>query len=214
MAASEDADSVLAEQIEYYRRRAAEYDATAYPRFDASRDRIERVVAELAPTGRVLELACGTGMWTRALAAHCTELTAVDASSETISIARGRAPAHVRFEVADLFTWRPAQTYDVVFFAFWLSHVPSARVAEFLEWVTAAAPDGRVLFVDEHAGAPSSEMWADRPEIAIREMTDGSQHRMVKVFLDAGRLREQFARLGWSVEFALNGAWLIGSAHR
>lgn len=61
-------EDILAEQIRYYRSRADEYDATAYLDLDAARARIERVLAGLAPTGRILELASGTGMWTQSLA--------------------------------------------------------------------------------------------------------------------------------------------------
>jgi hypothetical protein len=33
----------------------------------------------------------------------------------------------VRFICADLFAWSPERRYDVVFFGFWLSHVPLER---------------------------------------------------------------------------------------
>jgi 2-polyprenyl-3-methyl-5-hydroxy-6-metoxy-1,4-benzoquinol methylase len=206
---------ILTQQIDYYRRRAPEYDRTAYPDLTASTARIDRVVAALAPRGRILELACGTGMWTRALAAHSTDVTALDASTEPIEVARTRCPAHVRFGVADVFDWQPSDTYDVVFFGFWLSHVPTARLDAFFETVTSAvAPGGRLLFVDEHDAYPNKEEWSDQPEVAIREMTDGTRHPMVKVFLDPDDLCERLSRLGWAVSFEVDRAWLIASAHR
>lgn len=208
-------EDILADQVAYYRRRAAEYDRTAYPDLAAATARIDRVVATLAPHGRVLELACGTGMWTRALAEHSDDVTALDASSEPIQIARTRCPEQVRFEVADLFGWQPSEVYDVVFFAFWLSHVPTARLDEFLATVTSAvAPGGRLLIVDEHADYPNKEEWSDQPEVAIRHTTDGSRHRMVKVFLDPDDLRTRLSRLGWMVSFELDRAWLIAAAQR
>jgi len=58
-------DEVLAEQVAYYRRRAGEYDVTAYgDDLAAARAHIARLVAELRPAGRVLEIGCGTGLWT------------------------------------------------------------------------------------------------------------------------------------------------------
>ncbi|HEY3717219.1 MAG TPA: class I SAM-dependent methyltransferase [Jatrophihabitantaceae bacterium] len=42
--------------------------------------------------GDVLELACGTGVWTALLAGRANTLTAVDAAPEMIEIARERAP--------------------------------------------------------------------------------------------------------------------------
>src|SRR5262249_52209792 len=63
-------DEVLADQVGYYRRRAGEYDATAYGDVAVARGRIARLVTEMQPTGKVLEIACGTGLWTEALAGH------------------------------------------------------------------------------------------------------------------------------------------------
>ena len=85
-------NSILAKQVEYYRLRASEYDATAYTDLAEAAERIDRIVAELAPSGSILELACGTGMWTRALAAYSKDVTALDASAEPIAIARARCP--------------------------------------------------------------------------------------------------------------------------
>ncbi|HEY2795407.1 MAG TPA: methyltransferase domain-containing protein, partial [Micromonosporaceae bacterium] len=75
-------DDVIADQVDYYRRRAGEYDATAYGDVAAARTRIARLVAEMHVDGSVLEIACGTGLWTEALARTATSLTAIDAAPE------------------------------------------------------------------------------------------------------------------------------------
>jgi ubiquinone/menaquinone biosynthesis C-methylase UbiE len=62
-------DSVLAEQVAYYRARADEYDAT-HALDAASRAKLLDALRAFAPRGEVLELACGTGQWTAELAAH------------------------------------------------------------------------------------------------------------------------------------------------
>src|SRR5215470_18111653 len=84
-------DEVLADQVDYYRRRAGEYDATAYGDVAAARARIARLVAEMRPAGSVLEIACGTGLWTEALARWADTVTAIDAAPEAVAIARDRA---------------------------------------------------------------------------------------------------------------------------
>src|ERR1700684_682796 len=86
-------DEVLSGQVYYYRRRAGEYDATAYGDVAAARARIARLVAEMRPAGRVLEIACGTGLWTEALAGWADTLTAIDAAPEAVAIARDRVQA-------------------------------------------------------------------------------------------------------------------------
>src|SRR5690349_4240936 len=97
-------DEVLTDQVGYYRRRAGEYDVTAYGDVTAARQRIARLVSQMQPGGRVLEIACGTGLWTEALANVADTVLAIDAAPETLAIARERvASGNVTFEVADVF---------------------------------------------------------------------------------------------------------------
>src|ERR1700693_6032707 len=126
-------EALLAEQIAYYRARASEYTQTAFPEVPAgdmwlARAEVQALLTTFRPAGEVLELACGPGAWTPELLTHADTLTAVDASPEMLALARQRVPAGgVRFIEADLFSWRPDRRYDVVFFGFWLSHVPLGR---------------------------------------------------------------------------------------
>jgi cyclopropane fatty-acyl-phospholipid synthase-like methyltransferase len=205
-------DALLGEQVAYYRARAREYDRTAYPEGAAAAARIASLVAGLNIGGDVLELACGTGMWTAALAARGALVTAVDAAPEALRIAAARCPSNVHFELVDLFAWQPQRRFDVVLFAFWLSHVPRDRASQFFDrlrnWL---APDGRVVFVDEPAGAAGKERGiADG--IVERTLTDGSRHRIVKVFLDPPELGCSLAQLGWRSAITHRGDWVIGQA--
>lgn len=209
-------DDLLAAQVAYYRRRAGEYDATAYPDLGAARTRVARIVAALRPAGNLLEIACGTGMWTGALAGSATAVTAIDAAPEMIGIARGRVTAaNVRFEVADVFTWTAAERFDTVFFAFWLSHVPASRFERFWQQLRGLVTEqGRVLFVDEHPDARGKEAYAPgSDEIIHRRLTDGSEHRLVKVFLHPRQLRARLHQLGWSSHIRPDSDdWIIGEA--
>ena len=99
----DELDVLLAEQIVYYRARAREYDATSpMPRDDEARKKLLDALDSFAPKGRTLELACGTGQWTTALAERASELTAVDASPEMLAIARANVgDERVRFIQSD-----------------------------------------------------------------------------------------------------------------
>ena len=119
-------DTLLVEQIAYYRAIAAEYEDHALR--EPGGDELLAALDSFEPTGRVLELACGSGLWTIELLRHAKTITAVDASSEMLAIASVRArDPRVRFVRADIFDWTPEERYDVVFFSFWLSHVPLER---------------------------------------------------------------------------------------
>ena len=65
--------------------------------------------------------------------------------------------------IADLFDWRPARTYDVVFFSFWLSHVPRPRFARFWELVRSCLHDGgRAFLIDNRTDPVRSRCGATR----------------------------------------------------
>ncbi|RPF31243.1 trans-aconitate 2-methyltransferase [Streptomyces sp. TLI_185] len=209
-----DDDALLAEQLAYYRAGAAEYDRPYAEH--AELQALLTAVDDLPIVGDVLELACGTGQWTRLLAARARSVTAVDAAAEVLALARARTAAStVEFVEADLFAWQPPRRYDTVFFAFWLSHVPPKRLPRF--WSTVAdalAPGGKVIFIDDGpAGAASEDVLADHPvPAAVRRLDDGSEYRIVKVFHEARALTSGLSALGWSVRVRTVAGQFIGVA--
>lgn len=204
-----DIDALMAEQISYYRARAREYDR-AYAGTEIRE--LLSVTAELPIAGDTLELACGTGQWTQALAAQSRSVLAVDASPEPLELARLRVSSdNVQFSQADIFTWLPTRRYDTVFFAFWLSHVPPEWFAKFWNVVSSAlAPHGTVIFVDEGPTRATHEEAAT----AVRRVDDGREFRIVKVFYDPATLTHDLAALGWSTEIRPHGSFLVGIAQR
>lgn len=205
--------NLVEQQIAYYRARAPEYERGLYDT-DEAQALIERVIERVPPDGDMLELACGTGVWTERLAQRAATLTAVDAAPEMIDIAWRRAP-HATFVAADLMTWRPTRRYDTVFFGFWLSHVPADRFAEFWSLIADCLVDGgRAVFVDEHVRSAEKETWlAD--EVVQRSLSDGSTHRVVKTYIDPPELTARLAELGWAADVTdVGSGWVLGEARR
>jgi len=214
---SEDA-SLLADQIAYYRARAGEYDEWWFRkrRFDRGPDLnrewfddvaiVERALfafIEAARPERVLELACGTGLFTRHLAPRVRHVTAVDASPEVIACNRARVEGdNVEYVLADLFAWKPADRYDMVFMSFWLSHVPLGRFDAFWSMVRQALVAGGCAYVIDSAIDPTSTA-RDHPApdagagIVTRKLNDGSQFRIVKLFHDPASLTRRLAAVGF-----------------
>jgi SAM-dependent methyltransferase len=206
---------LLSQQVKYYRARAAEYDEwfLRQGRYDQGPEHraewfrevalIEAALRETVPHGDVLELACGTGLWTRHLAQHDSRIVAVDASPEAVAINRGRVgSANVNYVVADVFTWvPPASRFDVVFFSFWLSHVPPGRFDEFWATVrTALKPQGRAFFIDsllEQTSTARDHDPLDESGIARRRLNDGREFQIVKVFYEPLALERRLSERGW-----------------
>ncbi len=213
---------LIDEQIAYYRRRAAEYDATTTPPgdpFAAESEQIEAALEAFRPLGKVLELACGTGSWTRRLVLHASEITALDSSPEMIDLNRLKVnDPRVRYVVADIFSWSPDSAYDVVMFANWLSHVPPDRFDDFWALVERCLPPGgRVFFVDEAKDAWRNEerlseefLGPSGAHLVRRRLRDGSAHRVIKVFWDPAELQARLRGMGWQVAVAGTGSFYWG----
>jgi demethylmenaquinone methyltransferase/2-methoxy-6-polyprenyl-1,4-benzoquinol methylase len=209
-------DEDLAQQVSYYRKRAAEYDVTAYGDVTGARVRIDRLVTQLQPSGEVLEIACGTGIWTAAFAQWASAVTAIDAAPEAIAVARERVDSRrVTVEVADVFPWTTPARFDVIFFSAWLSHVPTSRFEQFWELLHGLLTErGRVLFIDEHVDEQGKEVYApDAPEIVVRRLCDGSDFHIIKNFVDPEQLTARLGQLGWRCRADRDGrTWVIGEA--
>ena len=205
---------MLDEQIAYYRHRAAEYDTTAYRDLPAAQRRIAEIVAGFAGTGDLLEIACGTGIWTEPLARHARTVTALDSSPEMVAAAERRVGG-VDFVVSDVFAFDPGRRFDTVFFAFWLSHVPDAVFDDFWARVRGwLVEGGRAVFVDEMPVVAGKESYVDgRPQLVERGLADGSRYHIVKVFRDGAELEGRLARLGWTAAVRpVTAQWLAGEA--
>jgi SAM-dependent methyltransferase len=214
---SRSPEAMLQDQIAYYRARAGEYDEwfLRQGRYDRGPElnrqwfgevaEVAEALAQFRPEGRVLELACGTGWWTEQLVACADSLTAADASPEVLALNAARlGPGRVRYVQADLFAWEPDGKYDVVFFSFWLSHVPPERFDAFWERVCASlAPGGRVFFIDSRREPTSSATDQRLPDLGAttsdRRLNDGREFRIVKVFYDPDVLSARLEQLGWRV---------------
>jgi len=205
-------DEVLREQIAYYRARAGEYDATSYGVLrGAAEGDIEEpphpelvaaweALQALGPFEEILELACGTGIWTRLLSRIGRTVTALDASPEMIALNRQRVGAGpITYQCVDLFAWEPEQQYDLVFFAFWLSHVPPAALDRFLDKVQRAVrPGGRVFLIDEPASL-GDELAATGADLyQQRALLDGREFTIVKVYYDPATVAEKLAARGFT----------------
>jgi SAM-dependent methyltransferase len=218
--ASDDRE-LLDEQIRYYRARASEYDATSSPpeddRFAADANRIRDELRAFQPRGRVLELAAGTGQWTGLLAEYADELIASDASPEMLELNAAKVgDPSIQYRVADAFGLPATHDHDVVFFGFFLSHVPPQRFEPFWAVVEGLlAPGGRVFFVDEGRHFLWREDWVDEAAGVVRRpLADGTIHRAVKVLWSAAELESRMRVLDWEVSVTDVGPFYWGAARR
>jgi demethylmenaquinone methyltransferase/2-methoxy-6-polyprenyl-1,4-benzoquinol methylase len=234
-ASAPSVDRILREQSAYYEARANEYDDVWFrrgrydlgpagnERWFAETARLETAVDTAPLAGEVLELACGTGLFTKRLARRQIRLTALDASAAVLAInARRVGDPRVVYDQADVFEWEPPDRtrYDHIFFGFFLSHIPPHRLDAFWErlerWL---APGGRVWFCDDAPGVDArrsnpGESVEDGPAWAHRRtLHDGRAFTIVKICHAPETLMAWLAARGWHADIAPTGEeFIFGSA--
>lgn len=201
------------ELVAYYEARAPEYDdwylrRGRYARgpvhdaaWDAELDVAGRWLDALPIAGEIVELAAGTGWWSPLLASK-GELSLYDAAPGPLERARERLVAHrLRAHLHLRDAWaEPDRAVDAVFTGFWLSHVPRARLDEFLgvvrRWLK---PGGTFAFIDSRLDPQSSA--ADHPtpadDVSVRRLDDGREFTIVKVYYEPAELEAALARAGF-----------------
>jgi ubiquinone/menaquinone biosynthesis C-methylase UbiE len=195
---SNEERSASAELVDYYRRRAAEYEAIyAWPERQADLALLREKIPALLRGARVLEIACGTGYWTQLVARVARELVATDLAEEPVRIAQSKSYAGTspEFILADAYALPESLgRFDGALAVFWWSHVPRQRIAEFLASLhRRLEPGARVVLMDnlfvEGASTPIAEIDSQGNTYQLRRLGDGSQVRVLKNFPDEGELR-------------------------
>jgi demethylmenaquinone methyltransferase/2-methoxy-6-polyprenyl-1,4-benzoquinol methylase len=208
-------DKIIQEQIDYYRARASEYDEWFYRigRYDRGEEIKERwfkevnvvkqALQQVGQVEEILELASGTGIWTQELLNISKKITAIDASEEVIEINRSKLNSpNVEYRQIDLFTWEPDAEYDLVFFSFWLSHVPPELLDLFLTKVyKSVRVGGQVFIVDsrfEHTSTANNHILIDDGSIyKSRKLNDGREFKIVKIFYQPDQLQNKLTQVGF-----------------
>lgn len=184
--------------IDYYSQRAHEYERIYYkPERQEDLVRLREHLRRAVAGRRVLELACGTGFWTAAIADCAGAIHATDASEEVLEIARAKQldAARVTFARGDAYHPSvPSPDFDAGLAFFWWSHVPRARLAEFLASFHAALrPGARIVIADNRfvpgSSTPISRTDAEGNTYQLRRLDDGSAHEVLKNFPTADELR-------------------------
>ncbi|ODG99659.1 methyltransferase type 12 [Nostoc sp. KVJ20] len=218
---------VIQQQIEYYRARANEYDQWFYRtgRYDRGEELNQRWFDEVAivktalhqiePVEHILELACGTGIWTQELLQKGQKITAIDAVSEVIEINQRKLQSpKVNYQQWDLFTWEPHQQYDLVFFSFWLSHVPPIELNSFFQKVSRSVrPGGQIFMIDSRFEPTSTAkdhiLKNDENLYKKRKLNDGQEFQIVKIFYRPDELNNELVKAKFQAEVKLTDNYFI-----
>lgn len=206
------------ELVDYYRRRAAEYEAIyAWPERQPDLDLLRKEIPARLAGRTVLEIACGTGYWTERIARTAKRIVATDLAPEPMAIARAKDYAcPVEFRNADAYALDEALgAFDAAFAGFWWSHVPLSRRGAFLHSLHARLQSGaRVVIFDnryvEGEMHPLVETDGEGNTYQRRRLADGGEHRVLKNFPSEEDLRRPLVGVASTVRYTpLRYYWLL-----
>jgi SAM-dependent methyltransferase len=177
--------------VGYYRERAREYENVyAKPERQVDLSELHALVPAWFANRRVLDVACGTGYWTRRIATRATTVTGCDLAPEVLEIARARQPAATPadFVPGNAFVLDGvAGEFDAAFVGFLWSHILRADIARFVAGLHRRLPArSRVLMLDNRyiAGSnwPVTRTDPDGNTYQRRVLDDGREYEVLKNF--------------------------------
>ncbi|MES2322921.1 MAG: class I SAM-dependent methyltransferase [Pseudomonadota bacterium] len=193
---------ITEQSAQYYAKSASNHDRI-YDRPERQDD-LKAMHGHVADTLRghtVLELACGTGYWTRILAGVADHVVATDINPEMIAMARLRALP------SDKVTLRVADAWDLpddlgdftaVFIGFWWSHVKREEQERFLAKLRGkVGKDMFIVLLDDAYVEGSSDTVArtdmEGNTYQIRTTPDGERYEIPKTYPSDSALRKKLA---------------------
>lgn len=193
--------------IDFYSAIVEEYeDAYDEAELQPHLEAIERYLRGIVAERSVLEVACGTGYWTRRMLPPVDRLVGLDASRRVLEAARSETPAGVAISYvqADAYRLPVRPGWDVGVAAFWWSHVPADRLTTFLQgFHETLGPGATVCFVDNRPreGFSPDGVDADGNSFVRRELDDGTTCRLYKRFPSEDDLRERLRPYTGSINY-------------
>lgn len=204
---------------DHYARRAPEFNSVyGLPERQTDLSLLRTRLAELFAGRDVLEVACGAGYLTAVISPAARGVTALDINEKDLALARAKPlpEARVQFQRANACALPEfGRRHDALFAAFWWSHMPLARLDDFLAGCArAAAPGAMLAFLDgrfvQGSSTPISRRDAEGNSYQLRNLDDGSVQEVLKNFPTEGELIQRASRLGWGAHVELlRYHWLL-----
>jgi SAM-dependent methyltransferase len=145
---------------------------------------------------RVLELACGTGYWTRFAAEAAAHIVGIDVAPNMLALARehGLPSEKAGFRIGDAYALESVPgSFDGGLAMQWFSHVPLARRAAFLDgWHKRIGAAAAVFMGDNQNWDGMQDKPYAKPgepdTYELRQLPDGSTYEIVKNYFTADEL--------------------------
>ena len=190
--------------ISYYKARADEYEQIYYRDIPLRRKEIDIEAERLRKlvTGKeVLEIACGTGYWTKIISETASSLIATDISKEMINEAKKKSyvtePSFVHTDLYHLPFDK--KVFDMVVLGFWFSHHPRQQYSQLCDLLCYSLKnDGLIWMIDNNPPAEGANIESVRKDehgnnFKRRYLENGREFIILKNYFEKEELKDIFS---------------------
>jgi ubiquinone/menaquinone biosynthesis C-methylase UbiE len=195
---------------EYYSKRAKEYEQI-YHRDDPVRQselaKIKNLMRNSFKHKSVLEIACGTGYWTKTVAQTAKNITAIDKSVEMIQLSKAKE-IKAKFINDDAFSLKSvSDIFNAGLANFWFSHIHKSKIISFLDTFHKKLQKKSIIIMTDNVfnkdiGGELIKIHGDENTYKIRTLSDGTTYRILKNYYNEEELNVIFNK--YSSEIKIN----------
>ena len=208
---------------EYYNKRAKEYEQIYhrdYPVMQSELAKIKDLLCNSFRNKSVLEVACGTGYWTKSVAQTAQSITAVDNSTEMLEVAKAKN-IKTHFINDNAYTLNNVtDEFNAGLANFWFSHIPKDQInAFFTAFHKKLKPNSTIIMTDniydEEFGGKLIERANDENTYKNRTLEDGTSYQIIKNYYNeeelntifkmySSEIKIHFGKYYWWIKYKLN----------
>jgi demethylmenaquinone methyltransferase/2-methoxy-6-polyprenyl-1,4-benzoquinol methylase len=196
--------------INYYAKRVKEYE-TIYDKPERQADLLElkELLKAAFSNEEIIEIACGTGYWTHAIAETAFSVLATDLNEQVVDLAKAKRylKNNVNFATADSYSLDGIlPDFTAGFGGFIWSHIPVEKLAQFLETLhSKIKAGGKIVFIDnnyvEGNSTPISKTDNSGNTYQQRLLKDGAEYLVLKNFPTQAQIRTLLKEKAIDIEY-------------
>lgn len=190
--------------VDYYRKRASYYEDIYYRKSNVIRPELKEMsnkLAEYLKNRTVLEIACGTGYWTKILSMTAKQIMATDILQEMLNFAKRKTySCPIKFQIENAFDLSfedNAFSGGVTMFLF--SHIRKEKISFFLkEFHRVLKPQAKIFIADNcYFSGIGGELVTKKDDIntyKLRKLKDNTKQLILKNYYSKNDLVDIFSK--------------------
>jgi len=208
---------------EYYSKRAKEYEQIYYrddPVRQSELAKIKNLIRNSFRNKSVLEIACGTGYWTKTVTQTAKNITAVDSSAEMLEVAKAKM-LKANFMLDNAYSLKNVrEKFNGGLANFWFSHIHKSQINSFLDTFHKKLQTKSIVIMTDNVfnkaiGGELIKIHGNENTYKVRTLGDGTTYRILKNYYNeeelnvifkkySSEIKIYFGKCYWWIKYKLN----------